>query len=231
MVEPNLPILLSREQIRAVDRIAITEYQIPGIVLMENAGRGVADTLERLGIRGGVVICCGGGNNGGDGFVVARHLQIRGYAVQLILWADPARIQGDALTNYQIACRMDLPIALGLQMPHDQIGSILNSAEWLVDALLGTGAMGDPKPPIASAIEQMNRSNAKRLAIDLPSGLDCDTGMPSATTVRAAHTCTFFAEKPAMRVAEARSYLGQVHLLDIGAPREIVSRVLVADAS
>ncbi len=105
-----IPPTLSREQARQLDRRAIDEFGVPGVVLMENAGRGVADCLCRLGIGGPVVVCAGAGNNGGDGFVVARHLDLRGYAARVLLFSDPARLAGDAAMNYRILEASGLPI-------------------------------------------------------------------------------------------------------------------------
>src|SRR6476620_11282136 len=100
---------LSREAARELDRRAVDEYGMTGLMLMENAGRGVADRLCELGISGPVVICCGQGNNGGDGFVVARHLDLRGHAVRVLLFSDPSRLKGDAEVNYRIVERSGLP--------------------------------------------------------------------------------------------------------------------------
>jgi NAD(P)H-hydrate epimerase len=222
-------LILTREQTRLVDAMAVERYGIPGIVLMENAGRGVADTLERLEIRGPVAICCGPGNNGGDGFVVARHLHIRGHSVRILLWTSPDRLRGDALTNFRIVQLMNLPLEVVTARPAEPIRRILDQADWIVDALLGTGAVGEPKPPVSVAIDLINQVDPKRMAVDIPSGLDCDTGQPSARTVRADHTCTFFAEKPAMGIEAARPFLGQVHVIDIGAPLEIADRILSGD--
>src|SRR5882724_7757046 len=93
---------ISREQVRALDRRAIEEYGVPGVVLMENAGRGAAEVLMALGVRGPVLVCCGKGNNGGDGFVIARHLDNRGVPVRVFLFADPASLTGDAAVHYHI---------------------------------------------------------------------------------------------------------------------------------
>ena len=100
----------TREQSRRVDQLAQQEFGFSGLVLMENAGRGVADVLCRLGIAGTVVICCGKGNNAGDGFVIARHLDLRGYKVRVLLWAAPEELTGDAATNYHILGKTDVPI-------------------------------------------------------------------------------------------------------------------------
>src|SRR5579871_3246483 len=92
---------LSRDEVRAIDRRAIDEFGVPGVVLMENAGRGVAELLRALGIHSGASICCGKGNNGGDGFVIARHLDAIGVPVRVLLFARPEDLRGDAAVNYQ----------------------------------------------------------------------------------------------------------------------------------
>jgi NAD(P)H-hydrate epimerase len=217
----------NREQSRAVDRRAIQEYGILGLVLMENAGRGVADVLCRLGISGPVVVCCGKGNNGGDGFVIARHLEIRGHAVRVLLWAKPEELSGDAAANYAILAKSDVPIEVfGADYDAHQLARHLAGAAWVVDALLGTGARGEPKPPIDAVIEQINASGVPVVAVDLPSGLDCDSGVAARHTIRAAHTCTFVAMKPGLLQPGAAQYTGEVHVLDIGAPPKLVAEVL-----
>ena len=221
------PRTLDRSQIRQLDRRAIEEYGIPGVVLMENAGRGVADKLCELGIDGPVVICCGKGNNGGDGFVVARHLDLRGYKARVLMWSDPGKLSGDAATNFRILQRTDVPI--GCFVPrHDaaRLEDQLADAAWIVDALLGTGAQGEPQSPLDTVIDQLNAAEVPKLAVDLPSGLDCDTGQAARHTFRAAHTCTFVAPKPGFFQPGAEQYTGQVHVLDIGAPRKLIDRMV-----
>jgi NAD(P)H-hydrate epimerase len=94
-----------------------------------------------------------------------------------------------------------------------------------VDAILGTGATGEPKSPYAEAIDHMNAGGIEIIAVDLPSGLDCDTGVTAKHTIRAAHTCTFVAAKPGLLVESAKAYVGQLHVLDIGAPRKLIDEV------
>lgn len=214
---------LSREAARELDRRAVDEYGMTGLMLMENAGRGVADRLCKLGISGPVVICCGQGNNGGDGYVVARHLDLRGHAVRVLLFADPGGLKGDAAVNYRIIELSGLTIR---QVTPTGLHQELAGASWLVDALLGTGARGEPRPPLDAAIERMNAAAIPILAVDLPSGLDCDTGQPAGHTIRAAQTCTFVAQKPGFLAPAARPYLGTVHVLDIGAPRQLTEEIL-----
>jgi NAD(P)H-hydrate epimerase len=222
----TLPVL-SREQVRDVDRRAIQQYGMSGLVLMENAGRGCVDKLFELGIDGPVVICCGKGNNAGDGFVIARHLDLRGAAAKVLLWSDPAELQGDAATNFRILEKTDVPIVL-FAGPHDsaRLAGELAGVDWIVDGLLGTGARGEPRPPLDAVIDQLNACTAKKLAIDLPSGLDCDTGQPAKHTFRADHTCTIVAAKPGFFTDAAKPYVGQIHVLDIGAPRKLIEEIL-----
>ncbi len=218
---------LTRDQVRRVDRLAIEEYGISGLVLMENAGRGVADVLTRRAPVGPVVVCCGTGNNAGDGFVVARHLDLRGIACRVLLWANPSELRGDAAVNFRILQRTGVPVEV-FDGEHDaaRLESLLDGAAWIVDALLGTGAKGDPRPPLNTVIQQLNTTALPILAVDLPSGLDCDTGLPGSPTIRAAETCTFVALKAGFASPSARRYTGTVHVLDIGAPRKLVERVM-----
>jgi NAD(P)H-hydrate epimerase len=228
------PLVLDRLQSRRLDRLAMEEFGIPGVVLMENAGRGAADLIVELGIDGPVAICCGKGNNAGDGFVIARHLALRGYDPQVLLWAEPDELSGDADVNFQIIRRTGIPIELfptshfadRWQADQRLIQGRFGRAQWIVDALLGTGARGDPRPPLDRVIESINGAACRKLAIDVPSGLDCDTGIPAIQTVRADHTCTFVAPKPGFLVPAASDYLGQVHVLDIGAPPEVLHLLL-----
>ena len=221
----NLP-TLTREQSRLVDRLAIEEYGFSGLVLMENAGRGAADVLCRLGIDGAVVVCCGKGNNAGDGFVIARHLDLRGHSVRVLLWAEPEELTGEAAANFQILTKTDVPIEVfGNVHDSGRLSKSLDGAAWIVDALLGTGARGEPRPPFDEVIERLNATAAPKLAVDLPSGLDCDTGTPAKHTIRATETCTFLAAKPGFFQPEAASYIGRLHVCDIGVPRKLIERV------
>lgn len=200
---------------------------MPGLLLMENAARSCVDVLLRLGISGPIGICCGRGNNGGDGFAMARRLDLLGYPVKVFFWGKPEKLTGDAATNFQILTRTDIPILTNGsidQMPIDftkQLEAELIRADWIVDALLGTGFQGPLRPPLIDVIRRLNQSSAKRLAVDLPSGLDCDLGTPSVPTFRADHTCTFVAEKVGFQNLAAKSFLGTIHVVDIGAPRKL----------
>ncbi len=218
---------LDRRESRQVDRRAMEEYGMSGLVLMENAGRAATDVLCQLGIAGPVVVCCGKGNNAGDGFVIARHLDLRGFSVRVALWAAAEELTGDAAVNFQILRKTDVPIQPVMSADDFSLfDRQLADAGWIVDALLGTGARGEPRPPLDAAIDHINRTTARKLAVDLPSGLDCDTGQPSSHTVRADHTCTFVAAKSGFLASGAERYIGQVHVVDIGIPRKLLEEVL-----
>jgi NAD(P)H-hydrate epimerase len=218
--------VLDRRRSREVDRRAVDEYAIPTLLLMENAGRGVADVMLRLGISGPVAVCCGKGNNGGDGFVVARHLDGQGVDVRVLLWARPDELTGDAGINFQILSRCGLKIEVfGDQADPARLSAELKDVAWIVDALLGTGSRGDPRPPLDAVIDALNQHAAPKLAVDVPSGLDCDTGQPSAQTIRAAHTCTFVTAKPGFLVPEAQPFVGKLHVLPIGTPRKLLQEI------
>ena len=217
---------LSREEVREVDRRAMQEYGMSGLVLMENAGRGCASVLLGLGCTGPVAIVCGKGNNAGDGFVIARHLDLAGVSVRVVLLGVPGELRGDAAANYSILAKCGVPICdLSQAFDTAAFDAQLADCEWIVDALLGTGARGAPHSALAEAIRRINSAPALRLAVDLPSGLDCDTGEPSEPTVRVHHTCTFVARKLGFTNPRAAEYLGQVHVVDIGAPRQLLEDI------
>lgn len=224
---------LTRAEVRELDRLAIEEYGLPGIVLMENAGANAARLLHSLGIDGPVAIACGRGNNGGDGFVIARHLELLGHDVRLLLAAPLAAYAGDAAVNAEVAKRSGLDIR---DLAAAQAGSwqeALNGAAWIVDALLGTGATGAPRGAVAAAIGAINDLRgqvpgegraARVLAVDIPSGMDCDTGDRPGACVRADATATFVAAKPGFAAPGAQAFTGAVHVLGIGAPAALLAR-------
>jgi NAD(P)H-hydrate epimerase len=216
---------LTRDQCRDLDRRAMDEAGMPGVVLMENAGRSIAELLIRLGIEGPALVCCGRGNNGGDGFVIARHLDNTGYSVRCALFARPEDLRGDAALNYQILTRTGIPIEV-LTDPvaeRDRFQALLKRADWVVDALFGSGLHGPIRPPWDEIITQINASPARVLAVDIPSGLDSDTGQAPGATIRAQHTATVAVWKKGFLEPSAREWLGQVHLIDMGCPRRLLT--------
>lgn len=223
---------LTRRQAQSLDERAVKDYGMSSLVLMENAGRGCADVLCRLGIEGPVVICCGRGNNGGDGFVLARHLDLRGYPVDVWMADEGPLGTPDAATNLQILRKAGIAVRSwndGQRM--DEWQRNVERADWIIDALLGTGVRGAPRPPFDQWIEAINEAACRKLAIDLPSGLDCDEGTAAGVAVRADHTCTFVAPKAGCTNPDASAYTGKIHVVDIGAPRQLVDDVLGGDVA
>ena len=221
-------LVLSRDQVREVDRRAIEDYGIPGIVLMENAARGLAHVARQKladSVNPRVAIVTGTGNNAGDGFAVARHLHnVQCHPVVLIAGAEPS-ISGDARTNLEIIKRMGLDVQTLSQDQQglDELCRELQQADLVIDAIFGTGLSGAVRGFYRDVIEQINAGSTAVLAVDIPSGLDCDTGQPLGSAVRAQTTVTFVARKIGFDAPGANAYIGQVLVVDIGAPRELLS--------
>jgi NAD(P)H-hydrate epimerase len=214
---------LTRSQVRSIDAKAIAEYGLPGIVLMENAGRGAAEILVELDAHGPVVICAGKGNNGGDGFVIARHLELFGVETRVLLFCDPHELAGDAATNFHVLVRAQQRLdVLGKSPDAAALDQKLSAADWIVDALLGTGMQGSIREPYLAVIEAINRSGKKVFAVDLPSGMDCDTGQPLGACIRADHTATFVARKIGFDAPGAQKLTGQIHVVGIGVPQRLL---------
>ncbi|MCU0658215.1 MAG: NAD(P)H-hydrate dehydratase [Polyangiaceae bacterium] len=217
--------VLGREQMRAYDRHAIEVRHVPGLILMENAGRGAADVLGRLRPLPGldVVLVCGAGNNGGDGFVVARHLLARGARPHVFLTGSSEQVMGDARVN------LDAYIDLGGLFTQIDTEPLLPSlqralagAPLVVDAVFGTGLARPIQGLLAAVVGAINEATGLVVALDLPSGLDADTGMPLGVCVRAHHTVTFGHYKVGLFTPEGARLAGQVQAVDLGVPDTIV---------
>jgi NAD(P)H-hydrate epimerase len=215
---------LSRDEVREIDRRSIEEFGVPGIVLMENAGRGCAELLMRLNLeRKPVAILCGPGNNGGDGFVIARHLDNSGWPVTVAVFAEPESVKGDALANLRICEASKADIHWDTEgRGEGRFSRIATHSGWIVDALFGTGLSRALSSPFDELVSIVNASRNPILAVDIPSGLDCDTGEPLGPTIRAAHTATFVAHKRGFANPESRKWTGEIHVVDIGAPRVLI---------
>ncbi len=226
------PFTLSREQVRELDRRAIEGYGVPGIVLMENAGRGCAELLMRLNPeKKPVVVLCGPGNNGGDGFVIARHLDNHGWPVevQAVAKCGNPNEPGDADINFDILFTAGIPFTQFhpdhfTQQQTDIVAKRIKRDGWIVDALFGNGLTRALSAPYSLLADVVNACANPVLAIDLPSGLDCDTGEPLGPTIRATHTATFVAPKKGFLNPKSKEWTGEVHVIDIGAPRLLVEQ-------
>ncbi len=211
---------MTRDEVRAFDSWAINVLGIPGVVLMENAGKNCADViLERLedSEAATVLIICGTGNNGGDGYVIARHLLNAGVAVGTIIVGDPDKIKGDAKTNLDILEAMVGEIeAVDPSKASERIAEISEVADMVVDAVFGTGLSGEVRGDYPAVIEAINAAGRPTLAVDIPSGLDCDTGEPLGVAVQAGCTVTFVAVKKGFTQARSKEYTGEVLVAGIG---------------
>lgn len=221
-----IPRTMSRDEVRDVDRRAIEEFGLPGVVLMENAARGCVDWLLELGVSGRVVICAGRGNNGGDGFVIARHLENHGIHVVVLLFADPDSLRGDAAINWRVLERAGTPVCVVKDAAtDDEWRSQIASGDWIIDALLGTGTRGSLREPFPATIAAINEAPGRVFAIDLPSGLDCDSGEPvdaeSPLAVKADFTATFVARKQGFENPASAEFTGKIRVIDIGVPRSM----------
>ncbi len=226
---------LTQIEIREVDQIANEQFGIPGVVLMENAGRGCSHLAMSHWQMGRVVICCGQGNNGGDGFVMARYLENAGWSVQIRLAFPPSAVRGDAAVFLESVQKSGLDVRT-IAGPGDEgfadptvvswieFQSELRSADLVVDALLGTGLTGVVRTPCREIIEAINAAGRPVLAVDLPSGMDCNTGNPLGTCIRATRTATMVAPKLGFENPASAALTGPVEVVEIGLPRALVQR-------
>jgi NAD(P)H-hydrate epimerase len=224
------PTYLTRDQVRSVDRRANEEFGIPSLLLMENAGRGVAEWLiPRLNSASRVLILCGSGNNGGDGGVIARQLDLHGVASTTLWFGEPKQFSSDARTQFEILERAGFESFVERDPgAGDRLASGLSSADWVVDALLGTGLTRPVEGRLRDVIAAIGECGKPVLAVDLPSGLDADTGRPLGIAVRASATVTFVAPKLGFSVPGASDYTGPVFVAHIGIPRRVLDRLIPA---
>jgi NAD(P)H-hydrate epimerase len=206
---------------RDFDAHVIEACRVPGLLLMENAGRGAADVIEREALGGAargkrVVVVCGTGNNGGDGYVVARHLAGRGAELRVLAMGDRARLRGDAKVNH------DAWVGVGGQVGAiEGLDAALAGADAVVDALFGTGL---DRPVVGESVEvlkAMSRSGPKRVAIDLPSGVDADTGDTMGAAFVADLTVTFAHPKQGLLTPRGMRATGPLHVVDLGVPGDL----------
>ncbi len=215
-------VVMTRDEVRAFDAWAINTLGIPGVVLMENAGRSCAELIKDK-LKGKAVpkvcIFCGTGNNGGDGYVIARHLINSGFDVTVAVCGDRGKIKGDAKINLDILERMGRTIEsldpAGGRI-REQAEAFCSEADMIVDGLFGTGLSGQLRGEYKELIESMNECGCPILAVDIPSGLDCDTGEPLGSAIRAVATVTFVALKKGFTSPAARAYTGEIFIASIG---------------
>jgi NAD(P)H-hydrate epimerase len=215
--------VLSRDEVRAFDSWAINELGVPGVVLMENAGRSCAELIkEKLAGLAEPKVCifCGTGNNGGDGYVIARHLLNSDFRVVVVIVGDRRRVKGDAKMNLDILTSLGQPIeelSLSASDVAEKVGGVTGDTDMIVDSLFGTGLKGDLSGEYRQLVETINAQNRSVLAVDIPSGLDCDSGQPLGAAVRAAYTVTFAAVKKGFASSgRVYEYTGEIYVASIG---------------
>ncbi len=221
--------LVTAGEMQEMDRLTIESFGIPGRVLMENAGRGAVDflleTFKEVKGRGGGVMA-GRGNNGGDGFVIARYLQGKGVKSTVYLLSEASRVQGDAEANLRLLEPVGVPV---VEMPDEDSflsrRTELRHQDLWIDAILGTGLKSDVRGYFKKIIEFINDSGKPVFAVDIPSGLDSDSGRPHGVCVRADATATFALAKTGHVVYPGVRYTGRLHVVDIGIPDHIVAQV------
>jgi NAD(P)H-hydrate epimerase len=194
-------------------------FGVSQLQLMENAGKAVADAVKTRfrSLKTRIVIFCGLGGNGGDGLVTARHLLSAGYKVEVVLAGKPSEISNEAARkNWDTLHQLQDTVPLHKVYDSSLIPAI--SADVIVDALLGTGTKGEPHPPVKQLIHLINKLKAFRIAVDIPSGLDADSGKALGGAVKADLTVTFHKAKPGLLKAER--FVGELKVADIGLPRE-----------
>jgi NAD(P)H-hydrate epimerase len=226
---------LTVTQIREVDRVAVERYHMNSLVLMENAAIGCVRWLENRFPEGkDAVILCGRGNNGGDGLAIARHLRVLGWTCRVTVLGPTEKMAPDARSNLEVliagGSRKLLLWSEGQQdsRQNSTLDEWIASAMIIIDAMLGTGASGEPKAPLDKWIRLANQASALRVAIDIPTGWDATTGEQSKNTFKADATLTFVARKPAMALPAAAKLLGEIVVLPIGISEEQIEELLTA---
>jgi len=210
----GMAISVSAAQMRRLDERAIHHFGIPAFVLMDHAGKAVAAEALRLLKRkpGRVIAMCGGGNNGGDGIVAARWLKGWGVNAEVRWLKNPSEYKGSVALHAAIARRCSV------RFKAFHTGNPIRPGTIIIDALLGTGTTGELRDPYRQAIAWINHARQRVVAVDVPSGLDADTGKPLGIAVRANVTVTMAVMKKGLILPRARPFVGQLVVADIGIP-------------
>ena len=214
----NQELVFSRDALRSIDDASVNEFNIPSIVLMENAVSGAADIIlahETQDSLCKVTVLCGNGNNGGDGYALARHLHNANCSVVIYKLGEPKTT--DAIVHASICT------AIGIPIQSWAAGKALETTLW-IDALLGTGADRQITGQFKNAIGECNTHPSPCIALDIPSGLDCDLGVSLGCCIEADLTITFVGEKLGFLQEDSHKYTGEVHVVGIGCPQSLVEK-------
>jgi NAD(P)H-hydrate epimerase len=214
--------IVSNDQMRKMDAQTIDKLGVPGIILMENAGRQtyeyILEFIAELNLAGRIDIYCGKGNNGGDGYVIARHFHNNGYLVKLFSIGDPDKLAGDAKTNYLICKNYNMPIEI-LESTKSLYKN--DNPAIVIDAILGTGIKGEVEGLYKDVIDYINNLGLPVVSVDIPSGLNGDLPTVSGSTINADLTVTMALPKRAHLFYPAKKYIGLLEIADISMPEEI----------
>ena len=214
------------QQIKKLDGIAINKYGIPSVVLMENAGRLVAQEVKNMlpkNKRAKVIVLCGLGNNAGDGFVVARHLKEMNVDVKVFILGSPSKLKNDARINYEIVKKLKIFVK-EVKKVAGVIVVDIKKADVTVDAIFGVGLNRDLGGLFCETVEAINEFAKKVVSIDIPTGLDGTTGIVYGTCVKADKTVTFSVQKKGLFCGNGKKVSGKVIVVDIGIPRSLIKK-------
>jgi hydroxyethylthiazole kinase-like uncharacterized protein yjeF len=215
--------VVTADQMRFLEGLAIKQYRIPSLDLMERAAEGLVRELTRVAISDtNVLILCGPGNNGGDGLAAARLLDEADYPVTALLSVEPNQLKGDALAQYRRLAETEVRLYTAGQKGYERTLQRMEDFDIVVDALLGTGSKGEPEGEILRLVQATNEAMAFIIAADIPTGIDCDTGIAEGSYVSANVTVTFGLPKPFLFQNEGLTAAGEWHVADIGLPDELV---------
>lgn len=219
------------KEMKDIDRAAIEEYGIPALILMENAGVAVANCAEAMMPSDcSLALLCGRGNNGGDGFVAARHLINREKETSLFLVGRREEVKGEARINLNILLEMNQPIS-ELRSKKDLVDlkKTLETKTLIIDAIFGIGLQGQVKTPADEIIRILNDSQKPIIAVDVPSGLDADTGEVLGNCVMATKTVTMGLAKKGFFLNEGPRYVGEIVVADIGIPEKLLHSITLSN--
>lgn len=214
---------------REVDRLMVEEIGVSILMMMENASRNIAILARKMlggSVKGkNIVILCGKGNNGGDGLGAGRHLINFGAKVVILLAANASELRHDSHIQYEVLKNINATVYEASDLVDGPAEKYLTNASLIIDALLGYNAKGQPREPIATFIRIANQSQKPILAVDIPSGLNANTGETNGPTIKAAATLTLALPKVGLLTEKARGYVGKLYVADLSIPKMVYNKL------
>ncbi|MFH1622170.1 MAG: NAD(P)H-hydrate epimerase [Candidatus Omnitrophota bacterium] len=217
-------LFVSSAKMREIDTLATKKFGMPSLILMENAGRSIADESKKMlkSSSASIYIFCGYGNNGGDGFVAARHLSNRGHKVEIILIGKKKKMSQDTNINFQILRNMRIRIKKIIsEKDFNSIFKFIRRPQLIIDAIFGIGIKGELNYFYCRLFEKINSLHVPVLSVDIPSGLDADKGIALPLAIKAKKTVTMGLIKKGFLTNFAKKYLGKIIIADISLPRQL----------